>query len=241
MALFGEKYGETVRTITIPRDPASRFSYELCGGTHVRTTSEIGPCLIVEQSSPGAGNRRIVAVTGRTAQGVIRDRLRTLNAVAKDLGSEPEKIEARVLSLVEELHESQHRLDELEREAALSSVDKLLAQAEEVNGISLIAAQAAADDPDLLGELADRCRDRIGSGVVVLGAIIQGEVRLVAKVSPDLAKQGVHAGKLVGSLARLVGGNGGGRPDFATAGGKTPSKLPEALKKAKALVAESLH
>ena len=237
MALFGEKYGEIVRTITIPREDGQKFSYELCGGTHVRMTSDIGPCLIVDQSSPGAGNRRIVAVTGHMAQRLIRDRLRTVTNMAGELKSTPDQVEDKVRALVGDLHDTQEKVEVLERQAALSSVDTLVGQAQDVGGVKLVAAVVQVDDPKILGEIADRCKDKLGSGVVALGAVVDGEVRLVTKVSKDLVAKGIHAGKLVGSLAGLVDGKGGGRPDFATAGGKSPAKLTEAIKKAKDFVA----
>ncbi len=243
MALFGEKYGETVRTITIPQPQArqQRFSYELCGGTHVRSTAEIGPFVITKEESSSAGVRRIEAVTGRGAQALIAQRLQTLNAVAVRLGSEVENVASRVEALLDELKAAQERIEALERRSALNALDTLLAQAQEVDGARVVAAQVEAPDSDLLGQMADWCRDRLESGVVVLGSTIEGKVRLVAKVTPDLVKRGVHAGKLVGALAEVVGGGGGGRPDFATAGGKDPSRLPEAIAKASVLVAEALR
>ena len=242
MALFGEKYGETVRTVTIPdpEDPARRWSYELCGGTHVRTTGEIGQFLITREESSSAGVRRIEAVTGHAAQALVRERLAALEAISARLGVEPEQVPERLESLLDELHEAQRTVERLERESARSELDNVLARAQDVDGVKVIAATVSAADADLLAEMADWCRDRIDSGVVLLGSEIEGKARLVAKVTQDLVGRGVHAGKLVGQVAKMVGGGGGGRPDFATAGGRDPEKLPEALAKTAEIVAEAL-
>ncbi len=240
MALFGEKYGAIVRTITIPEQDDDRFSYELCGGTHVRTTAEIGPFLITREESSSAGVRRIEAVTGHAAQHLIGERLAALAATAARLGSEPEAVPHKVEGLISEMEAARRQLEVLTRETAKGALEGLLAQAREIDGAKVISAQVSAPDTDLLGQMADWCRDRLDSGVVVLGSEIDGRVRLVAKVTPDLVKRGVHAGKLVGSLAEMVGGGGGGRPDFATAGGKDPAKLASALAETEKLVAGAL-
>ncbi len=243
MALFGEKYGATVRTITIPEpdERPMRFSYELCGGTHVRSTAEVGPFLITREESSSAGVRRIEAVTGRTAQAMIRERLAALDAVASQLGSEPQEAPGRIADLIAELREAQRQVERLEREAAFEALGGLLSGARDVGGAKVVAAQVNAPDADLLAQMADWCRDRLDSGVVVLGSEIDGKVRLVAKVTPDLVKRGLHAGRLVGAIAEMVGGGGGGRPDFATAGGRDASKLREALATAEGLVAEAIR
>lgn len=242
MALFGEKYGDVVRTITIndPDAPIQRWSYELCGGTHVRSTAEVGPFMIVSEESSSAGVRRIAAVTGREAQRRIEEQRAILGRLAMTLGGEPDQIEARVEGLMADLKAARSEIENMERQSARSQLDQLLNQAEEVNGAQIVAARVSAVDGDILAEIADWCRDRLDSGVVLLGSEIEGKARLVAKVTPDLVSQGVHAGKLVGAVAKMVGGGGGGRPDFATAGGKDPAKLDEAIGKTVELVAEAL-
>jgi alanyl-tRNA synthetase len=242
MALFGEKYGATVRTLTIPQ-PASdqdRFSYELCGGTHVRSTAEIGPFLITAQGSSGAGVRRVEAITGRGAQRALQSQIATLKALAQQLKTEPDDLLPKVTSLLEELNSAYRAIDKLQRQTAKNALETLLASAREVDGIKLVAGLVQATDADLLGEMADWCRDRLRSGVVVLGSDIGGMPRLVAKVTPDVVARGVHAGKLVGQIAKMVGGGGGGRPDFATAGGKDTGKLAEAVGAAEQLIADAL-
>ncbi len=240
MALFGEKYGDVVRTITIPENGDRRFSYELCGGTHVPSTAVIGPFLIASHGNTGSGVRRIVAVTGQAAHAVIQRRLDLLNSVAGELGTEPEALESKVSDLLAELNEMRHRLELSERDTAKSGVEALLAQAHDIDGIKVIAAKVDVPDADVLAEVADWCRDRLGSGVVVVGGDIEGKAALVAKVSPDLVKRGLHAGKLVGALAKIVEGHGGGRAEFARAGGSDPTRLNKALAEADKLVAEAL-
>jgi len=242
MALFGEKYGQTVRTITIeePHEHDRRFSYELCGGTHVRTTAEIGPVVITREESSSAGVRRIEAVSGRGALALMQQRMDTLGSAAAILGTDLDMVDEKAGELVEELREAHRLIERMEADSAKGSLDDLLAQAKEIDGVTIVAAQVDAPDGDLLGQMADWCRDRISSGVVMLGSEIEGKVRLVAKVTPDLIERGVHAGKIVGAAAKIVGGGGGGRPDFATAGGKDISKLPEAVAKVEELVAEAV-
>ncbi|MBN1121479.1 MAG: alanine--tRNA ligase [Anaerolineae bacterium] len=242
MALFGEKYGQTVRTITIeePDEQDQRFSYELCGGTHVEMTAEVGTVVITREESSSAGVRRIEAVSGRGALALMQEQMDTLGSAAAILGTDVEMVDKKADELVGELREAYRQIERMKQASAKGSLDDLLASAKEINGVTIVAAQVDAPDGDLLGQMADWCRDRISSGVVMLGSEIEGKVRLVAKVTPDLVERGVHAGKIVGAAAKIVGGGGGGRPDFATAGGKDISKLPEAMAKVEELVAEAV-
>nr|MBN1229758.1 alanine--tRNA ligase [Anaerolineae bacterium] len=230
MALFGEKYGDEVRTVTIG-DPAkeARFSYELCGGTHVRSTGEIGYFLITHEESSGAGVRRIEAVTGWGAFDLITRRLNQMSLLSDRLNTQPENIVDAVDRLIESLNETTRRVETLARQSARQSLDHLLETATDLDGVKVVAAQVDAADADLLAEMADWCRDRLTSGIVVLGAPIDGKARLVAKVTSDLVEKGIHAGRIVNDVAQKVGGGGGGRPDFATAGGREPEKLVSAL------------
>jgi len=242
MALFGEKYGATVRTITIPQGTGEgeRFSYELCGGTHVRSTAEIGPFLITAEESSGSGVRRIEAITGRGAQRVLQERSATLQMLAKRLRTEPDELISRLDSLLAELEQARQTIEHLRRQSAKGVLEGVLASAHDIDGIKVVAAVVQAPDVDLLAEMADWCRDRLQSGIVVLGSDIDGTARLVAKVTPDLVSRGIHAGKLVREAAKVVGGGGGGRPDFATAGGKHPAKLGEAIGSVDRLVSDAL-
>ena len=242
MALFGEKYDATVRTVTIPdaQDVASRFSYELCGGTHVRNTAEIGPFLITRESSPGSGMRRIEALSGRIALDTQRRLIGVLNEAAANLGSSPDDVPQRIAALQEELSSARREIEAGQRDTAKDSLDSLIANAQDVNGTMVVAARVAVSDPELIGEMADWIRDRLGSGVVVLVAEADDVVRLVAAATPDVVERGIHAGKLVGAVAKLTGGGGGGRPNFATAGGKDPAKIDDALGAVEGLVTEAL-
>jgi alanyl-tRNA synthetase len=242
MALFGEKYGEIVRTVRIPDDqgPGGRFSYELCGGTHVASTGEIGPFMITKEESSSAGVRRIVAVTGHAAQQLINRRLETLDQVASLTQSAPETVEEKVTELLDSLDAAHQALTSLEQEQAQSSVEDLLAEAVEIGDSKVLISQVAATDDEMLGWMADRLREHMTSGAVVLGGEIDGKARLVVKVTPDLVKRGLHAGNLIKAIAKVVEGGGGGRPDFASAGGKNPAKLPEAIARAKELIDEAL-
>ena len=244
MALFGEKYGSVVRTVTVCErhtDCGDRYSYELCGGTHVRSTAEIGPFLVLRDEPVGAGTRRIEAITGRAAQRMLANQRVVLNTVAETLHTEPKNVPSRLETVLAELDEAQRTIEKLQRATAKEEMESLINGAHEIDGIKIIAAQVSAADPDLLGEMADWVRDKLQSGVVVLGSDIEGTARLVAKITPDVQSRGIHAGKLVGEVARVVGGGGGGRPDFATAGGKNPSALSEALAKVDDLVASWLQ
>ena len=228
MALFGEKYGDEVRVIKIgvPHDP---FSQELCGGTHVHHTGEIGLFRIVSEGSVGAGVRRIEAVTGRAAQQLVQQRLGVLDAAAAQLGSQPEEVDRAVLRLLGDLHRGQKEIGDLRRELARLEFEKLLGQVQEVDGVKVLAARVHAADVETLREMTDWLRTRLGSVIIVLGAIINEKPSFVAAVTPDLVDQGLKAGTVIQRVARVVGGGGGGRPTLAQAGGRDPRRLDEAL------------
>jgi alanyl-tRNA synthetase len=224
MALFGEKYGEEVRVIKIGI-PAEPFSLELCGGTHVHHTGEIGLFRILSEGSVGAGVRRIEAVTGRVAQQLVQKRLSVLDAAATHLGSPPEEVDRAVLRLMGELHDRQKEVAELRRELARLEFESLLNQVRDVDGVRVLAATVKAADMDTLREMSDWFRNQLGSVVIVLGAVIDGKPNFVAAVTQDLVERGLQAGPLVKKVARVVGGGGGGRPTLAQAGGRDPDRL----------------
>jgi alanyl-tRNA synthetase len=225
MMLFGEKYGDVVRMISV----GDSFSRELCGGTHLRATGEIGLFLIASESSIGAGLRRIEALTGRGAEAHVRRHLGLLDDVARRLQAPPAEILAKLDVLQADLSVAQKEIERLQREAAKAQIGALLQQVQEVRGVRLLAARVNASSNDALREMTDWLRDRMQSGVIVLGAVINDRPAIVAAVTPDLTAQGFHAGNLVRKVAALVGGSGGGRPDLAQAGGKDPGKLDEAI------------
>ncbi len=234
MALFGEKYGETVRTISIGgEDP---FSYELCGGTHVNETGDIGIFIITSEGSAAAGIRRIEAVTGKGAYELIQRRFGSLKRVAGLLATAPEDVPAKVEGLIDELDKSRKQIVALRQEIAAHDFARQMEQVPQVNGVPVLAAQLQNADADTLRQMADRFRQKYPSGVVVLGSAPEGRPVLIAAVTDDLVKRGVHAGELLKRIAQVIGGSGGGRPNLAQAGGKDPSKLSEALDQVKGLV-----
>jgi len=234
MALFGEKYGETVRTISIGgEDP---FSYELCGGTHVNETGDIGVFIITSEGSAAAGIRRIEAVTGKGAYELIQRRFGSLKRVAGLLATAPEDVPAKVEGLIDELDKSRKQIVALRQEIAAHDFARQMEQVPQVNGVPVLVAQLQNADADTLRQMADRFRQKYPSGVVVLGSAPEGRPVLIAAVTDDLVKRGVHAGELLKRIAQVIGGSGGGRPNLAQAGGKDPSKLSEALDQVKGLV-----
>jgi alanyl-tRNA synthetase len=239
MALFGEKYGEQVRVIRIG-DPGEPFSQELCGGIHVDNTGEIGLFRIVSETSVGAGVRRIEAVTGRAAYQLVQKRLNVLDAAATHLGCPPEEVERAVLRLMGEVHDWQKENAELRRSMARLEFEALLLGVQEVAGVKVLAGQVQATDVETLREMTDWSRNRLGSVVTVLGAVIDGKPNLVAAVTPDLVEHGLKAGALIQQVAKVVGGGGGGKPTLAQAGGRDASKLNDALALVAGLVEEQV-
>ena len=225
MALFGENYSETVRTISIGEQ--ERFSYELCGGTHVDETGIIGPFIIVSEASVAAGIRRIDAVTGRSALALIRAKLAALDRIAVTLGTSPDEAAARVGALLDEARLLERQVSQARDRVAEASYTNLSPQM--VGGVPVLAGQLPEADADALRRLIDRFRQTYPSGVVVLASAIDGRAIIVAAVSDDLVARGLHAGELVKSVAAEVGGSGGGKPTLAQAGGKDASRLPQAL------------
>ncbi len=238
LAFFSEKYGDVVRVVSIGDDGDQPFSIELCGGTHVQMTGDIGGAVIVSEGAVSAGVRRIEALTGRGALEYARRQVRQLSEVARVLGTTPDHVVEQAGRLVAQLHESHKRLEQLRRELARLRFAEQMEQAEVRNGARVLVAQVEADTPDLMREMSDWYREKFHSGVAVLGAVIGEKPSLLVSVTQDLVKKGVDAGKLIREIAPVVGGGGGGRPTLAQAGGKDPSKLGEALAKARRLLAD---
>jgi len=234
MALFGETYGEHVRTISIGEE--DRVSYELCGGTHVPETGIIGLFLIISEGSVAAGIRRIEAITGRAALEVTRARLQALERLGRQLGTSPEAVEPRVQALLDDISTLQRRLETLQLQRAESEALELPPEA--VHGVTLIRGAVGSADAETLRRLIDRLRARHPSSVIVLGSAPDDRPVIVAAVSPDLVARGLHAGDLVRQAAAAMGGGGGGKPGMAQAGGKDPARLSEALEQAKAYVGQ---
>jgi len=224
MALFGEKYGDVVRVVSIPD-----FSRELCGGTHVGRTGEIGPFLLVAEGSVAAGVRRIEAVTGTVAIERMLAQGGALDDLARALRVPAAEVPAQIATLQERARSQDRELERLRGQIAGSAAEDLLARAVTVNGTRVLAARVDGASKDSLRQLGDRLRDRLDSGVIVLGTMIDGRPSLLAMVTPDLIGRGVRAGDIVREAAVIIEGRGGGRPDLAEAGGKNPAKLDDAL------------
>jgi alanyl-tRNA synthetase len=226
-ALFGEKYGEVVRTITI--GDADPFSFELCGGTHVGETGDIGAFLITSEGSVGAGLRRIEAVTGRGAYELIQRRFGLLNQVAALLDASPDQTPIKTQALLDDLAETRRQISMLRQEMVSAEFSNLLEAVPMVAGIPVLTATLPGADVETLRQMTDHFRQRYPSGVVVLASVTEGRPSLIAAVTEDLVRRGLHAGDLVKAVAQPLGGSGGGRPTLAQAGGKDASQLDKAL------------
>ena len=239
IALFGEKYGDRVRVLNIgwPEEP---FSRELCGGTHVQTTGQIGLFHIVSEQSIGAGVRRIEAVTGRAAVDLVLRQLGVLGRTSAYLGVSPDEVDRKVLGLMDEIQDTRKEIGRLEEITARQEFEALLAQTEAVGDTSLLSARVSAPSVEVLRQMTDWARDRLGSGVVVLGTVLSGRPVLVAAVTPDLVERGADAVKLVRGIAYLVKGGGGGKPTLAQAGGRDPGPLNDALGHARKLLEDMM-
>ncbi len=237
MALFTEKYGEHVRVLRIGW-PDMPFSQELCGGTHVSNTSQIGSFHIVSESSIGAGLRRIEGVTGRGVIAFMHEGLGRLDRAAAYLRTSPEQVDHKVLALLNETDAQKKEIERLRRELSQREAEQILQRVQRVDGVSVLAVQVDAANAESLRDMSDWFKDRLGSGIVVLGASIEGKPSLVAAVTPDLVSKGYDAVNLIRPVARVVGGGGGGRPTLAQAGGKDVSRLGEALNLVPRIIAE---
>ena len=227
MALFGEKYGENVRTVTI--DPEHPVSYELCGGTHMDHTGDIGTFLIISEGSAAAGIRRIEAVTGEGAYAVIRSRSMELRKTAQLLNTPMEDVFSKVVALSDALDDARRELSSTRKEVAVSEFKQKLDQIRQVKGIPVLSVEVQNADADLLRQLTDLFKQKVNSGIVVVGSVTNDRPMIVCAVTDDLVKGGVNAGGIVRGAAMVMGGSGGGRPNLAQAGGKEASRLSEAL------------
>ncbi len=224
-ALFGEKYGDVVRTIKM-----GDFSYELCGGTHCSRSSEVGLFLITSEGSTAAGIRRIEAVTGSEAYNLVQSRFNELNTAAKSLSTGPDQVASQVNALLALQKKAEKSREKLLRKLAVIELDSALENLKKLDGINLLTRILEESDLDTMRMVADRFRQEVPErGIVVLGTVIEGAPRLIAAVTEDLIKDGIKAGDLIKFVAQQVGGGGGGRPNLAEAGGKDPKKLPQAL------------
>jgi len=227
-ALFGEKYGESVRVVAM-----GDYSKELCGGTHINATGEIGFFKILNESSVAAGVRRIEAITGDEVIRYISNKENLLDRSADLLKTTPDNLLERIESLLEQEKMMEKELNSLKDRLASSRTGDLIDELQEVNGVNMITAELEGLDNDGLRKLSDQLKDKLDSAVIVLASNLGDKVLFVASVTDDLIKDGYHAGKIVGKVAKITGGGGGGRPDMAQAGGRETSKIQEALKQVK--------
>ena len=237
LAFFGDKYGDRVRLVEIAN--GATFSFEVCGGTHVERTGELGAVYVLGESSVGAGMRRIEAVSGRAAERLVWERFRREEAVARRLQVPPTEAEDRVQSLVDALDEANRARSALERRLSLQAAESLLADQQDVDGVSVLAVRTTAANADGLREVGDWLRDKLGSGVIVLGSVIGERPLLVSMVTPDLVEQGLDASVIARGAAKAIQGGGGGRADVAQAGGRRADGLDDALALVPGLVRES--
>jgi alanyl-tRNA synthetase len=225
MALFEEKYGDVVRVISL-----DTFSKELCGGTHTDLTGNIGMFKIISESSVASGVRRIEALTGKAAINHVQNITKVLNDTANVLRERPENLFTRVEALLSGQKVLEKELEKLKSQIAAKSAENIEDDVQSINGINVVAKKVAVESPAALRDLADKFRDKIKSGVVVLGAENAGKALLIAIVTKDLVGQ-FHAGNIIKAVAAEVGGGGGGRPDMAQAGGSKPENLDAVMKK----------
>ena len=224
MALFGEKYGESVRVVQM-----GEFSKELCGGTHVKSTGMIGSFKILSESGVAAGVRRIEAVTGSNVTVYYQKLEEQLNAAAKTLKTNPANLVERCEHLMAEMKALQSENESLKSKAARNALGDVMNQAQEVNGVTLLATKVSDVDMNGLRELGDQLKEKLGEGVVVLVSEKEGKVNLIAMATDGAIAKGAHAGNLIKEIAAFVGGGGGGRPNMAQAGGKNPAGMSRAI------------
>ena len=234
-ALFGEKYGDVVRVVKV-----SDFSEELCGGCHVRATGQIGQFRMFSEEAIASGVRRVVAVTGRQAELMNQEHGRVARSLRQLMNVPETQVPKMVEKLADEKRQLEGELQNLRSENALAGISGLISQAEEVEGVQVLAKIIEVDSADTLRKMGQALSEQMSSGVAWLAATMSGKSTLLCVVTDDLVKRGLKAGELVNAVALLADGRGGGKPDMAQAGIKAPEKLAEALASAADLVREKL-
>jgi alanyl-tRNA synthetase len=230
LAFFGDKYGERVRVVKI-----GEFSTELCGGTHVRHSGEIGLFKLPFETGIAAGVRRVEALTGDGALDLIGSYEQRLNEIGTLLRGTAEDAVDRVKRLLERQKELENEIEKLRGQYEKDQISDLFGQKQQVDGANMVVSRVDGLDAKQLRDMADQLKEKLGSGVVILASASDANVNLVASISKDLTRK-FHAGNIVKELARMVGGGGGGRADFAQAGGKEPAQISAALKRAEELI-----
>jgi alanyl-tRNA synthetase len=233
LAFFGDKYGDRVRVVKI-----GDFSTELCGGTHVRASGEIGIFKLQSEGGVAAGVRRVEAFTGQGALDLIHNYEQRLKEIGNLVRGSADDAVDKVKKLLERQKELEREIEKLRGQFEKDQIPELLAKQSSVNGTKFLISQVDGVDAKQLRDIADQLKEKIGSGVVVLASAGEANVNLVASVSKELTQR-YHAGNIIKELAGIVGGGGGGRPEFAQAGGKEPAKIAAALKRAEELIREA--
>ncbi len=234
IALFGEKYGDEVRVVQV-----EDFSQELCGGTHVKNTGQIGLFKIISEGSIGSGLRRIEALTGSYALDYLNQAENELKSIAMAIKTSPGNLSHKVESLNHSLKEKDKEIEILKGRLSCAASGNLLEKASQINGAQILVEILEGVDANSLRQNAEMLRDKLGTSVVMLASVIEDKVSLVCFVSKDLTAKGFHAGKIVGAAAKIAGGGGGGRPDMAQAGARDASKIEEAMAVARQIIEKS--
>ncbi len=229
LAFFGDRYGDVVRVVKMADDSGDAFSFEVCGGTHVAATGQVGTLLVLGESGIGGGMRRIEALTGRAAEELFVQQSGLLDGLSRRLQTPVADLESRLDSYMQETDELRRRLASLERSALRAESEALLQRVVDVEGVKVVVGRTSAGGADGMREMGDFLRDKLGSAIVVLGTVAENAPILVAMATPDLVERGINAGSLARDAAKVMGGGGGGRPDMAQAGGRQPEKLDQAL------------
>ena len=235
MALFGEKYGDIVRVVTVPG-----FSMEFCGGSHVANVAQIGMFKIVSETGVAAGVRRIEAITGGAALAYANKRFQTLDEAAALLKCQAEDVPPHLTALLDEAKEMRRKLETVRKMQEKADAQKLLMAVQTYGDVQVVIGKANVESMDELREMADMTCAKLENGVVILGAVMDGKVNFVVKADKSAVERGIHAGKIIKEMAPIVGGGGGGRPEMAQAGGRLPENIPQAIEKARELVQKQL-
>jgi len=235
MALFGEKYEEDVRVVSM-----GDFSKELCGGTHVANTGNIVTFKIVSEGGVAAGVRRIEALTGDAVFAYYKDIEKTLAEAAKAAKATPANLTDKIEHMLAEIKALQSEIESMKSKAAKEALGDVMDQVTEVNGVKLLATAVEGVDMNGLRDLGDQLKEKLGEGVIVIASNAGDKVNLIAMATDGAMAKGAHAGNLIKGIAGLVGGGGGGRPNMAQAGGKNPAGIPDAIAKAKEVLAEQI-
>ena len=231
LAFFGDRYGDVVRVVRMGDhdNHDEPFSFEVCGGTHVHATGEVGTLVVLGESSIGGGMRRIEAMTGRAAEELFVQQSATLEAISRKLQAPVAELEARLDAYMADTDVLRRRLADAERASLRSEAESLIGRTRDVDGVKLVAGVTSAHNVEAMREMGDFLKQKLDNVVIALGAIIDGSPMIVTMITPDLVSRGLHAGNIARDAAKLMGGGGGGRPETAQAGGRQPERLGAAL------------